>query len=275
MSKTTQVSNILKKNSLTLHGYCRFELLSDHLLPCRALSRLNSAFLPGNPPQTVIVVLFPYKFDHQPGNLSHYARVPDYHNAAGSLLEKTAFELSQSFPEHRFISFIDNSPIPEVRAAALAGLGVVGDHGLLINPLYGSWVFIGAIVTDLPSVLPDNVIKQCSHCGACKEACPGGCAGSKSRVNCVSRISQIKGKLSAQQEALLQKSGMVWGCDFCQDVCPLNSDAAIKPHPCFGGRLYKPSLSFNDLDSLEGKAYGWRGPEVVRRNLNLQIRHKN
>lgn len=268
MVDKSRVSEILNKHSLPLHGYCRFDALSGGLLPCRALSRLESAFLPRQP-KTVIAVLFPYRFDDKPGNLSRYARVPDYHTAAGGFLNKAAAGLSTAFPEYRFISFIDNSPIPEVRAAALAGLGVVGDNGLLINPLYGSWVFIGTIVTDLDLKITDSQIKECSHCGACRKICPGGCAGGKTRENCVSRITQIKGELTASQQALLLESGMAWGCDICQDVGPLNQNALIDPHPCFGKKPFNPSLSFEDLKSLEGRAYGWRGAKTLERNLNL------
>jgi len=263
-----RITFILNKNLLDLHGYCSFSGISESLLPCRGLERLKSVFS-GSPPSTVIAVLFPYKVDSEPGNLSRYARVPDYHSAAGRLLEQAAGELAAEFPRYRFLSFIDNSPIPEVRAAALSGLGVMGDNGLLINPVYGSWVFIGTIVTDLPFEIKGSQICQCHHCGACKAACPGGCIGTGSRDTCISRISQIKGSLTREQESLLKSSGMVWGCDYCQDVCPLNSKALINPHPCFGGIKFAPSLSFKDLDNLEGKAYSWRGAEVLRRNLSL------
>lgn len=263
-----RITKVLNKNLLDLHGFCSFSVISDNLLPCRGLERLNSVFS-DSPPSTVIVVLFPYKFDSESGNISRYARVPDYHDAAGRLLEQSAGELAGEFPEYRFLSFIDNSPVPEVRAAALAGLGVVGDNGLLINSVYGSWVFIGTIVTDLPLDIKDSEIRQCHHCGACKSACPGRCIGTGSRDTCVSRISQIKGSLSREQESLLKSSRMVWGCDHCQDVCPLNSNALINPHPCFGGIKYSPFLSFEDLKNLEGKAYGWRGAEVLKRNLSL------
>ena len=117
--------------------------------------------------------------------------------------------------------------------------------------------------------ITDSQIKECSHCGACRKICPGGCAGGKTRENCVSRITQIKGELTASQQALLLESGMSWGCDICQDVCPLNQNSLIDPNPCFGKKPFNPSLSFEDLKSLEGRAYGWRGAKTLERNLNL------
>jgi epoxyqueuosine reductase len=185
-------------------------------------------------------------------------------------LQQAAEALSTALPDYTFISFIDNSPIPEVRAAALSGLGCIGDHGLLINPFYGSWVFIGTIVTDLPLEPSAQTIKECSHCGICTSACPGGCVGGTSRDTCVSRVSQCKGELTMEQAELLRKSGMAWGCDRCQEVCPLNSNVKIQPHSCFGGTLFPPSLSIDSLNDLSGKAYGWRGSDVLKRNIRLK-----
>ena len=262
------IDRLLQAQSLPLHGYCSFKAVSDRLIPCRALGRMKAAFQQDSPPQTVIAALFPYRTGDEPGNLARYARVPDYHVAAGRVLEQAAKVLSDAFHRYTFLSFIDNSPIPEVRAAALAGLGCIGDHGLLIHPVYGSWVFIGTIVTDLPVALPDQKTEPCSHCGKCARACPGGCVGCDSRETCVSRISQIKGQFSPEQAELLMKSGMVWGCDRCQEICPLNENAKIQPHPCFD-RTFPPWLTCETVNDLEGRAYGWRGADVLKRNLSL------
>ncbi|MDD2363070.1 MAG: DUF1730 domain-containing protein [Oscillospiraceae bacterium] len=266
--KRRRIDRILDMHGLSLHGYCRYDLISDRLLPCRALDRMNDAFPPDYPPKTVIVALFPYRTDERQGNLSRYARVPDYHVSAGKVLKQAADSLSAEFKENSFISFIDNSPIPEVRAAALAGLGCIGDHGLLINPDFGSWVFIGTVVTNLCVELPIQTINECNHCGICSASCPGGCIGSSSRESCASRISQLKGELKPVQTAIFHKSGMVWGCDRCQEACPLNAGAKIQPHPCFG-KAFAPDLTRDTLNDLENKAYAWRGIDVLKRNLDL------
>ncbi|MDD3832683.1 MAG: DUF1730 domain-containing protein [Oscillospiraceae bacterium] len=266
--KHRSVDRILDDHQLLLHGYCGYDLVSDRLLPCRALDRMKGAFPPDSPPKTVIVALFPYRLNDQPGNLSRYARVPDYHISAGNLLTQAASSLSEEFKENIFISFIDNSPIPEVRAAALAGLGCIGEHGLLINPDFGSWVFIGTIVTNLWLDLPVQTIEECNHCGICSASCPGECVGSSSREACASRISQLKGELNPEQAVVLRKSGMVWGCDKCQEACPQNLGVKIQPHPCFD-KAFPPCLTHDSLNDLENRAYAWRGVNVLKRNLNL------
>lgn len=266
----------LVEAGLPLHGFCPFAAVAEHLLPCRAAVRLPKV------PRTVIAVLFPYRYpDEGERNLSRYACVPDYHIAAGGVLRRTAARLSEEYPPFCFEPFIDSSPIPEVRAAAFAGLGCVGDNGLLIHPRFGSWVFIGTIVTDaeimaMPGMSaayeagtqPDGwEPPPCSHCGACARACPAGCIGD-GREGCLSAVTQRKGDLSDKEREMIRAGGLTWGCDRCQEVCPLNRNAEIAPHPCLAP--YEPLLTPDELaGDLAGRAYGWRGRSVPLRNLKL------
>ncbi len=270
-----EAARLLEEAGLPLHGFCPFSAVEGRLLPCRGRERLAAAFPPGAPARTVIAALFPYRFPEEEGaarsNLSRYARVPDYHHAAGAVLERAAERLAAAFPGERFLPLIDNSPIPEVYAAALAGLGVVGEHGLLIHPVYGSWVLIGAVVTGLSLAGPAPARPpRCPRCGKCAAACPGGCLGNPAggRETCLSAVTQKKGTLTPEEARLLREAGTAWGCDRCQEVCPLNNNARIDPHPCFGGR-YEPVLTRESLEDLRGKAYGWRGKKVPLRNLSL------
>lgn len=244
-------------------GVCDFASLADRLLSCRAAARL-----PDNP-RSVILALFPYRFpDRLPRNLSRYAAVADYHRATAPVMEEVAAALRQAAPDRRFAVFCDNSPIPEVYAASLAGLGAVGDNGLLLNPTFGSYVFISEIVTDAPLPPTGGEITRCSHCGACAAACPGGCIGG-GRSNCLSALTQQKGKLTSAQRELIRAGGLCWGCDRCQEVCPVNREAVLMPHPCFGE--YRPWLTEAALSdpALREKPYGWRGPAPLRRNWEL------
>ncbi len=242
-------------------GICEFHTIADHLLPCRAAKRL-----PENP-KSVVMMIFPYRFPDSPGrNLSRYACVPDYHLVAGRVLEQAAARCEEQFPGYQFVPFVDNSPIPEVKAAALSGLGVIGQNGLLVHPTFGSFVFLGELITDMPLTPTGDAARYCYGCGNCAAACPGGCLPGHDRSLCVSAISQKKGELTEEETRLLQKGGLVWGCDKCQESCPLNRDAIIRPHPCFTDYTPRFDPEHPDWDS---RAYGWRGKAVPERNARL------
>ncbi|MBE6763341.1 MAG: epoxyqueuosine reductase [Ruminococcaceae bacterium] len=261
MSALDSIRTLAAELSLFETGVCAFDTEKRPLLSCRAASRLPDGA------RSVIVVLFPYAFaDDRPRNLSRYACVPDYHTAAGAVLKGFAQSLCERFENERFEPFMDNSPLPEVACATAAGLGVRGDHGLLISDRYGSFVFIGCIVTTM-SLPASEQARECLHCGACAEACAGGCLPSAQRDTCVSALTQKKGELTNAQTEAIRAGGLLWGCDACQEACPMNRGKEIAPHPCF--TWYDPWLSQTSLDDLTDKAYGWRGKAVLRRNIEL------
>lgn len=261
MSALTVVRGLAASHGIEACGVCAFDTEKRPLLACRAAARL-----PENA-QSVIVVLFPYRVDTDtPRNISRYACVPDYHHAAGAVLADFCRSLSAAFDGEVFEPFVDNSPLREVACAVAAGLGVKGDNGLLISDEFGSFVFIGCVVTTL-SLPTSDVWRECIHCGACAAACPGDCLPTTSRDTCVSALTQKKGALTEDDTARIRRGGSLWGCDVCQDACPLNRDKRVAPHPCF--TWYDPWLSPSSLDDLTDKAYGWRGKVVPLRNLGI------
>ncbi|MBR6785134.1 MAG: DUF1730 domain-containing protein [Clostridia bacterium] len=253
-----------------LWGVCRFEDIRAHLIDCRAKSRL-----PENA-KSVIVACFPYLLDeenYKNSNVSKYAAVTDYHDVALNRLQKACEKLKKLFPENSFVPFADNSPIPEVRAAIHASLGVRGKNSLLITKDYGSYVFLGEIVTDLE--IPANQINMnnCIGCGKCIESCPARAISESGvdGVKCLSAITQKKGELTEREKELMINCGCAWGCDICQDICPMNRNAAKTDIEEFISSCI-PILS--DDTSLEGRAYAWRGKKVVDRNLSILNKEK-
>lgn len=233
-------------------------------------------------PAGVLVAAFPYYAGAGEGNLSLYARGEDYHLAVTRRLERVCRSLRDAYPGRTFVPGVDASPIPEREAAALAGLGVRGLHSLVILPPWGSYVFLGTILTDLPLEGPSRPAPDCIRCGRCAAACPGGAIGPKGvdPERCLSHLTQKKGALTREQEALLTAHPLVWGCDLCQRVCPYNEGVPLTPLSEFRDSLIR-SLDKADLEGLTnrafhekypGRAFTWRGPAVLRRNLEL---HKN
>lgn len=242
-------------------GVCEFEKVGE-LFSCRAKERIPQGA------KSVIVYLFPYWLGEEyyiNSNISKYAVPEDYHNIVGEYLGKITDILKEEYPENEFEYFCDNSPINEVKAAVLCGLGVKGKNSLLINPRYGSFCFIGEIVTDKVFEYSSAVSGECLNCGVCIKKCPSGAITSHG-VNtqiCLSDITQRKGELTLENIEKIKKSGCIWGCDVCQDVCPMNKNIAPTPIKEF----YETARSvFSRGDSIENRAYGWRGKKVIERN---------
>lgn len=244
------------------YGVCRWD---GRVRPCRAANRLPEHT------SSLIVVLFPYySGPRSGGNLSLYARVPDYHRVAGDILASMCGRLSAQFPDKSFVPFCDDSPIYEVDAAARAGLGVRGNNGLLISPLHGSYVFIGEIATDreFPG---GGDISRCSMCGKCTNLCPGGAIGEHGVdvKKCLSALTQKKGELTPEETALIKKGNLIWGCDTCQTVCLHNRNARHTKLVAFGQDIIDRVDEDNAEELCWDRAFGFRGPEVLLRNLRI------
>lgn len=232
-------------------------------------------------PRWVLAAAFPYYAGSAPGNLSLYARGMDYHEVVTARLETVCAALRAAFPGDTFAAGADNSPLPERECAWAAGLGLRGDHGLVILPPYGSYLFLGTILSDhefgFPAARPSE---SCGRCGACKRACPGGALRERAfdEERCISHLTQKKGELSPGQAALIARHGLVWGCDACQRACPYNARPASTSIPEFVENIL-PSLELGQVEnatrrsfqeSFPHRAFTWRGPAVLRRNFDLQ-----
>lgn len=255
---TDSVNDILIKTGIADFGFCAAEPAVFRNPP-----KIPFPFTP----VSVIAAVFPYKTPASGDeNLCLYARVPDYHIVLGNRLKSACEALLEAFPENHFLPFVDSSVISEVAAALRCGLGVLGKNRLLITPKYGSYVFIGAILTDLKLDFCNQPVAFCPDCGHCIAACPTGTLSGKG--DCLSFITQKKGVLTDYETDLIRKNGLAWGCDVCQNVCPLNADAAFTDLPEFTSGI-KRRICAKDLDDLTGRAYGWRGREVLERNLKI------
>ncbi len=251
------VKELLNSCGIKRVGFCSYEGVKNALIPCR-----NSARLPENA-KTVICAVFPYKVkETPPNNISRYAAAKDYHIVCGEMLKNAAEKLKALFPENAFEAFIDNSPINEVLALSYTGLGKVGQNGLFIDDKFGSFVFLGEIVTDLDLKVVDHSPTPCLGCGACKNACPVGLK----KEACLSKITQQKGELSAEQQAMIKRSGCVWGCDICSEVCPENKSKDLTDIAEF---LNSYRHFFSPAEDFENRAYTWRGEKVILRNYEI------
>ena len=222
-------------------------------------------------PQSVIIFAIPYYAGELPcRNLSRYAVAKDYHLFFQRFSEEIKTELQKLYPQEFFVAFADNSPIDEREAAAKAGLGLRGMNKLLLTERYGSYVFLGEVLTSIPyreiGTLSSFAVHECEKCGLCLSACP------KKEV-CVSALTQKKGDLTQEEKEAIRSLGSVWGCDICQDVCPHSKNAEITPIDYFKvdliERLTPEMLETMSDEVFCQRAYSWRGKKTILRNLSL------
>ena len=226
---------------------------------------------------TAFLFAVPYyttECDHNARNISAYAVSADYHLFFEGLFEEILPILREKFPENRFVGFTDHSPIAEGEAAVGAGLGFFGCNHLFLTKEHSSYVFLGEIITDAIIDAPLHEPAVCAQCGACRRACPVGLAVE----DCLSALTQKKGALTPAEEAAILAHGCAWGCDRCQEACPVTLQAkkagTIYTEIPFFKKTAIPHLTAALVDGMSDeefrrRAYSWRKRETVRRNLIL------
>ncbi len=225
--------------------------------------------------KSVIVCAFHYAQPPQEkANLSRYAWGRDYHSVVRDYLSRLLDTIKKYTPEAQGYIFTDSSPLCDKALAYRAGLGYFGKNSLLLHPRFGSLFFIGGIVTDL-DLQPDAPLEgDCGDCNACAAACPAGLCGSGQLdgKKCISYLQQKKGDLTEAEAALLRKSGSVWGCDLCQNICPKNRQEIYSSIPEFSviDTVLPPDLTEAEFQAkYKDRAFFWRGYRTLRRNLEL------
>ena len=226
---------------------------------------------------TAFLFAVPYyttKCEDPTRNISAYAVSRDYHLFFKELFAQILPILQQRFPHNIFAGFTDHSPIAEAEAAVKAGLGYFGCNHLFMTDAYSSYVFLGEIVTDAVLQAEVHPPRTCAKCGACRRACPVGLEA----ASCLSSLTQKKGELSETEEITIRAHACAWGCDRCQESCPVTKRAkesgSIYTSIAFFNESAVPHLSTAVLSAMsdaefEQRAYSWRGRAVILRNLTI------
>ncbi len=260
-----ELKEILNRNQIYSYGICDYGRITE-FLPCRNRERIPADA------KSVIVCAFPYYTGEHPGaNVCKYAMVPDYHVVVRSILNQAAEELNQASGA-AFVGFTDVSALPERECALAAGLGFPGVNGMVIHPQYGTFFVIGEIVTDLLLEFDRPLSQQtCLRCGRCVASCPVGAIAwdGVDYTRCLSEVTQRKGELTEQEQALVRKNGLMWGCDCCQNCCPHNRDLPLTYLTAFSSDI-QPIVTRENLNPLcKTRAFGYKGKTLLKRNLDL------
>lgn len=210
--------------------------------------------------------------------LSIYAQGKDYHNIFYEKLARLIDYLEKLDENVETKSFVDTGPILDRAIAERAGLGWIGKNNNLINKDYGSYLFLGEILTNISFMADNRVENLCNECNKCIENCPGGALLEDHHLDpdrCIGYLTQKKGIIPNEERKKIGSS--LWGCDKCQMVCPYNRNIPVDLHDCFAGRLdtdISQILNFSS-DNIprvwKNSALSWRGIRILRRNALIVI----
>ncbi len=164
--------------------------------------------------------------------VARYARGRDYHDLMLERLRRLAERVEQAFPGAAWRASVDTGPVLERELAARAGLGAVGKNTNLLHPEAGSWFLLGELFLTL-ELAPDVAAADlCGSCTLCLEACPTGALSEPYRLDsrrCISYWT-IEHRGDLPLEAREMVGDWVFGCDVCQEVCPVNAAAPAGTH---------------------------------------------
>lgn len=183
--------------------------------------------------------------------ISRYAGGRDYHKIIRHRLKKLGLMIEAELErlgagKPNFRPFVDSAPILERPLAEKAGLGWTGKHSLLLNQEAGSWFFLGELLIDLPLPVDIPVSQGCNTCVACIKSCPTNAIVEPYIVDgrrCISYLTiELQGAIPEEFRSLM--GNRIYGCDDCQLVCPVNSQAPITLENDFHTRdpLKQPEL---------------------------------
>ncbi|OON99955.1 MAG: epoxyqueuosine reductase [Epulopiscium sp. Nele67-Bin004] len=236
--------------------------------------------------KTIISIAFPYNDNQSVNNgFSIYTQRLDYHIVVKSYLDKICEHISTLGGEA--IGLVDSNPLPERYIAYLAGLGTIGKNNLLITKKYGSYVFLGEILTNLSINCEEkNDIKniltysQCGTCQVCEYKCPSNCTQNANTSKCLSYLTQKK-HITLDEISLLQ--GNIFGCDLCQINCPQNQQINYSTVDDFKSLDYmaNPYHNYATIDNkffrdyLKKTSCGWRGKNIIQRNAIIAMDRAN
>lgn len=210
------------------------------------------------------------------GKIARYAWGDDYHD----VMKRRLREFADGLPRiaDRAVKtriFVDDGPMNDRAAAERAGVGWFGKNTNILTPSHGSWVLLGQVVTDLDLAADDPLKKNCGECVRCIDDCPTGAIVAPYVIDnrrCISYLTiELRGPIPRDLRPLV--GDWVFGCDICQDVCPVNrkaergKEASFRKRHDFDAPALIPLLALDD----EGFRERFRGSPVRRaKRVGLQ-----
>jgi len=188
--------------------------------------------------------------------ISVYAQGDDYHDVIKKRLKELAGWMHRRFGQEVKV-FVDTAPLMEKPLAQRAGLGWQGKHTNLLSREFGSWLFLGSVLTtlDLPPDAPE--VDHCGSCRACLDICPTQAFPAPHQLDarrCISYLTiELAGPIPAEFRPAL--GNRIYGCDDCLAICPWNKFASLSSEAKLRAResLRQPTLA--ELAALDDPSF--------------------
>ncbi|WP_427137428.1 tRNA epoxyqueuosine(34) reductase QueG [Psychrobacillus psychrodurans] len=207
----------------------------------------------------------------------------DYHTVLREKLALLELYILTHIPDAKLRSMVDTGELSDRAVAERAGIGWSAKNCSIITPEFGSYVYLGEMITSIPFAPSEQMEEQCGDCRLCLDVCPTGAliqGGQLNAQRCIAFITQTK--TMVPDEFRTKIGNRIYGCDTCQTVCPKNKGKAnlhqesFKPDPKLVKPLLLPLLKMTNRTFKE--TYGhmsgaWRGKNPIQRNAIIALAH--
>lgn len=237
-----------------------------------------------------IAVAYPHKLKQQPqktaykrGKFTPNSWGLDYHYVLQDKLDRLAKGIEELTADFEYKGMVDTGALVDTAVAQRAGIGFIGKNGLVISKEFGSYMFLGELITNL-DIEPDQPADYgCGGCNRCVTACPTSCLigdGSMNAKRCLSFQTQDKGVMDLEFRKKIKT--VIYGCDICQICCPYNkgldNPLATEIDPDLSHPELLPFLELSNGQFKEkfGHVAGsWRGKNILQRNAIIALANAN
>lgn len=238
-----------------------------------------------------IAIAYPSKIENLPekvegehrGFVARSAWGLDYHHVLRNRLDQLGKYITNIVPTAQVMSMVDTGVLSDRAVAERAGLGWIGKNCSLITPEFGSYVYLGEMITNI-DFRPDTPMEdQCGECTLCLERCPTQAFVQPRQLNaktCLAYITQVKEQIPEYYRDKL--GNRIYGCDTCQQVCPFNRKVhfahqkEFTPDPQLAKPALRPLLTIGkrEFQNTWGPtAAAWRGKKPIQRNAIIATAH--
>lgn len=221
------------------------------------------------------------------GKISRYAWGDDYHDIVTDKLKQLWKWMQEEFPGVEGRYYVDTGPVMDKVWAERAGVGWIAKNTNVINPEFGSWIFLGEIITTLELEPDAPATDHCGTCTLCIEACPTKAIVEPYVIDsnlCISYLT-IEHRGSISGDITDRFENWIYGCDICQDVCPWNHRFSTETQePRFQPRQWNVAPKLDEWEKMTREEFSnnFKGSPVKRtkhdglmRNVRTVLEHRH